>query len=451
MVSCVLSEFWSPEPTPLQGWESPPCSSRPTARGRGGLQLQTRTCRVGCTIAECPGPAGRQPWALLEREAAGSGGRRKLSCWQAPPLFHFPGGQADVIRWILPDLNGSSNRILAGDRDGGVQGGLHFYHFLPFSLFKSTLRSSNSFPDSVLACASLCKALHKQEMVTKRTEVTWQTASRMLLGFLQDGIETYLRGEGREGCFGQRLLPAWWLPASCSARSKNALPVSLFMNYPSPNRAAGAFCSPFFEYGWAFQFLVLHSLTHTVIKQRGIFCRISFMMQYLAASPPLRSHPWESSHSNTPKVVFNQQVLRLRHFFWGGGEGVQIWFLFQLKLVYSPQNKRMPTIWRSLALLRHQPELSCTLRNSTAWLQEARNREKSWWWSGPSVFHWSHSLFSWDHAGSQEYAETQCTSQLRASGARRDHQDENMDIVHAGLARKKAFSFKIMNAYGSRA
>lgn len=93
------------------------------------------------------------------------------------------------------------------------------------------------------------------------------------------------------------------------------------MNYPSPNRAAGAFCSPFFEYGWAFQFLVLHSLTHTVIKQRGIFCRISFMMQYLAASPPLRSHPWESSHSNTPKVVFNQQVLRLRHFFLGGGRG----------------------------------------------------------------------------------------------------------------------------------
>lgn len=76
LVSSVLSEFWSPEPTPLQGWESVPCSSRPTAKGRGGLQLQTRTCRVGCTIAECPGPAGRQPWALLEREAAGSGGRR---------------------------------------------------------------------------------------------------------------------------------------------------------------------------------------------------------------------------------------------------------------------------------------------------------------------------------------------------------------------------------------
>lgn len=149
-------------------------------------------------------------------------------------------------------------------------------------------------------------------MVTKRTEVTWQSHAHCSAS---SRMETYLRGEGREGRFGQRLLPVWWLPASCSARSKNAWPVSLFMNYPSLNRAAGAFCSPFFEYGWAFQFLVLHSLTHTAIKQRGIFCRISFMMQYLAASPPLWSHPWESSHSNTPKVVFNP---RLRHFFWGG-------------------------------------------------------------------------------------------------------------------------------------
>lgn len=328
MVSSILSEFWSPEPTPLQGWESPPCSSRPTAKGRGGLQLQTGTCRVGCTIAECPGPAGRQPWALLEREAAGNGGRRKLSCWQAPPLFHFPGGQADVIRWILPDLNGSSNRILAGVRDRVVQGGLHFYHSLPFSLFKSTLRSSNSCPDSVLACASLCKALHKQEMVTKRTEVTDKQPHACCLASFRMGLR-HIWGEK----VGRILRPKTSASVmassyhSCSARSKNALPVSLFMNYSSPNRAAGAFCSPFFEYGWAFQFLVLHSLTHMVIKLRGIFCRISFMMQYLAASPPLRSHPWESSHSNTPKVVFNQQVPRRRHF-WGEGEGVQIWFLF---------------------------------------------------------------------------------------------------------------------------
>lgn len=65
--SGVLSKFLSLKPTPLQGWESLPCSSRPTARGLGGLQMQTRTCRVGSTIAEYPGPAGRQPWVLLER------------------------------------------------------------------------------------------------------------------------------------------------------------------------------------------------------------------------------------------------------------------------------------------------------------------------------------------------------------------------------------------------
>lgn len=127
--SGVLSKFLSLKPTPLQGWESLPCSSRPTARGRGGLQMQTRTCRVGSTIAEYPGPAGRQPWVLLEREAAGSGGRRKLSCWQAPPLFHFPGGQADVMGWIFPDLNGSSNWSLKGD-----SGGSYFCHFLSFFL-----------------------------------------------------------------------------------------------------------------------------------------------------------------------------------------------------------------------------------------------------------------------------------------------------------------------------
>lgn len=45
----------------------------------------------------------------------------------------------------------------------------------------------------------------------------------------------------------------------------------------------------------------------------------------------------------------------------------------------------------------------------------------------------------------------QCTSQPRASGARHDHRDENVDRVCAGLAREKAFCFKIINAYGSRA
>lgn len=125
-------KFLSLEPTPLQGWESLPCSSRPTARGRGGLQMQTGTCRVGSAIAENPGQAGRQPWALLQREAAGSGGRRKLSCWQAPPLFHFPGGQADVNGWIFPDSNGCSNRIRIGDNEGS--------HFLSvfFSFYTHT-------------------------------------------------------------------------------------------------------------------------------------------------------------------------------------------------------------------------------------------------------------------------------------------------------------------------
>ena len=39
---------------------------------------------------------------------------------------------------------------------GGVES--HFCHFLLFSLFKSTLRSNNSCPAIVLACASLCGA-----------------------------------------------------------------------------------------------------------------------------------------------------------------------------------------------------------------------------------------------------------------------------------------------------
>lgn len=39
----------------------------------------------GVHDSEDAGPAGRHPWALLEQEAAGSRGRRKASCWQAPP------------------------------------------------------------------------------------------------------------------------------------------------------------------------------------------------------------------------------------------------------------------------------------------------------------------------------------------------------------------------------
>lgn len=158
-----------------------------------------------------------------------------------------------------------------------------------------------------------------------------------------------------KGVSAKRLLPARWLPASCSARSKNVLPVSLFMNYPSPNRTAGAFCSPFFEYGWAFQFLPLRSLTHTAIKERAIFCRISLMMQCLAASPP------------SPKLSLGKVLIQtLQKLFWTsepqdfdifGGNLVLIWAETSL----CSQNKRMPTIWRSLTLLHHQPGCSWAL------------------------------------------------------------------------------------------
>lgn len=133
--------------------------------------MQTGTCRVGSTIAEDPGPAGRQPWALLEQEAAGSEGRRKLSCWQTPPLLYFPGGQADVIRWIFPDLNGSSNMILTGN-----SGGYTFAtFFLPFSLFKLKLRSNSNCPGIVLGCASLCEAHMSKKQSPRRTKAIWQS------------------------------------------------------------------------------------------------------------------------------------------------------------------------------------------------------------------------------------------------------------------------------------
>ena len=89
LASWVLSGFLSPEPTPLQGWESLPCSSRPTARSPGGLQMQTRTCRVGCTLAEYP--------AQLEGShgRCWSGGCRKwrkeeVILLASPTLLPFP-------------------------------------------------------------------------------------------------------------------------------------------------------------------------------------------------------------------------------------------------------------------------------------------------------------------------------------------------------------------------
>lgn len=141
------------------------------------------------------------------------------------------------------------------------------------------------------------------------------------------------------------------------ADPKNALPLSLFMNYPSLNRTAGAFCSLFVEYGWLSKSL-FSIIEHTQQWNTEPFSVVVNDAVSGSLSSFTKAILGESSHSNTPKVVFNQWDPRLR-WFWA------IWFLFELKRVYSPQNKRMPTTQRSLTLLHHQPESSWALRNST--------------------------------------------------------------------------------------